>query len=325
MHVERLETPCFIQVANSDYPRAVIIYYSNDIKFNIIYFSTFFSTFIVYYKLEVFNIRMVRIFLTISIVINVLVIGCVFYLKKDVLITKVEDIKYNMFYSKYESKESLKTMNNTTEPNEITEVINIGSSDTFKILIIGNSLAYHPMDLNIGWDHSGGMAASTKENDYAHLLLKHISKKYHNKNIEMKIINLAKFEREFNTFKYNDTFSPDVAIFQLGENVSLNNNKDEFKNSYIQLINTIRSTNNPLILCTSTFLPSLEKTDVIKSVCIETNSLFVDLSHLTLLDKSNYSYSEKQWNNKGIGVHPGDNGMKNIANQLFTAINGALR
>jgi len=262
----------------------------------------------------------------VSLLVNVSLVGYGTYVKKDVINTKIENIKYTMFYSKYESKDSLSTMNNTSEPNEVTENINVtGSKDTFKILIIGNSISYHPIAPNIGWDHAGGMGASSKDNDYAHVLLKDISNKYHTKNIEMKIVNLTEFERNFSAFDFSKVdkyreYNSDVIIFQLGENVILTNN---FTEKYRELINKIKGTNKPLVICASPFMPSLEKNKAVKEVCINTNSLFVDLSHLTLLDKSNYAYTEHDYS-KGVGNHPGDKGMSNIAKELFIPINNSL-
>jgi len=39
-----------------------------------------------------------------------------------------------------------------------------------KVLIIGNSITYHPPDFSIGWDANWGMAASRPELDYVSLL-----------------------------------------------------------------------------------------------------------------------------------------------------------
>lgn len=57
----------------------------------------------------------------------------------------------------------------------------------------------------------------------------------------------------------------------------------------------------------------------------------VDLSHLPLLEDENYAKNEKNylgdkslWTVPGIGIHPGDVGMENIATQLFITINAAM-
>jgi len=92
-------------------------------------------------------------------------------------------------------------------------------------------------------------------------------------------------------------------------------------NNYASVVRTFKDINNPLVICTSPFFPSLHKNEIIKLICINTNSLFVDLSSITLLDKTNYANSERHYDNTGIGIHPGDKGMESIANTIFIAIN----
>ena len=72
------------------------------------------------------------------------------------------------------------------------------------------------------------------------------------------------------------------------------------------------------------FIPMNE---IIKKVALSTNSHIVDFSHLTLLDSENYARDEREypgnkavWKASGIGMHPGDKGMKNIAQELFLTI-----
>ena len=66
-------------------------------------------------------------------------------------------------------------------------------------------------------------------------------------------------------------------------------------------------------------------------MALSTNSYLVDLSHLPLLESENYAKDEKKypgdksvWKVNGIGNHPGDFGMKNIANQIFIIINAII-
>jgi len=66
-----------------------------------------------------------------------------------------------------------------------------------------------------------------------------------------------------------------------------------FEDKYIDLINCFKNTNNPLIICTTPFFPSLQKNKVIEKVALLTNSYLVDLSHLPLLESENYAKNEK--------------------------------
>lgn len=50
----------------------------------------------------------------------------------------------------------------------------------------------------------------------------------------------------------------------------------------------------------------------------------VDLSHLgSGADKQNYAESYKHYKQLGVGTHPGDYGMKNIADCLWTVFNAS--
>ena len=104
-----------------------------------------------------------------------------------------------------------------------------------------------------------------------------------------------------------------------------------FEQKYIELINCFKKKGNPLMICTTPFFPSLQKNKIIEKVALSTNINMVDLSHLPLLESENYAKDEKKylgdksvWKVDGIGIHPGDIGMENIANQLFITINASI-
>lgn len=229
------------------------------------------------------------------------------------------------------SQNELSKMNNTFQP-VFTDFSKGNSNKIFKVLIIGNSLTSHSIAKNIGWNHVSGMAATSLEKDYVHQLLTKISKELPNKKIKFRVTNFAEFERNPNISLENKldslkNFKADIVIFQLGENVD-ETNLSLFQKKYTELIIYFKKNNNAEILCTTPFFPSLRKNNMATNVTINTNSYLVDLSHLSLLDKENIALNEKnyqgdktKWEVSGIGEHPGDKGMKSIAEQLFVAIN----
>ena len=86
-----------------------------------------------------------------------------------------------------------------------------------------------------------------------------------------------------------------------------------------------------MTICTTPFFPSLPKNEIVEKVALSTNSYLVDLSHLPLLNTENYAKVEKNylgdksvWKVGGIGIHPGDIGMKNIAEQIFITVNASI-
>src|SRR5690554_5923008 len=228
----------------------------------------------------------------------------------------------------------LKAMNNVPTSTYI-EASNNKKGNEFKVLILGNSLAHHGIAPNIGWNHAGGMAASEIGKDYAHLLLMMIDSIMPDKHINMRISSMAAFERNLTTFNFSlldnlISFHPDLIVIQIGENVSFNDfhTPDTFKDKYISLIRYIQESQHPTIICTTSFFPSTIKNTITQQVALATKSYLVDLSHLVLFDEQNYAKNEmfypgdrSTWKVEGIGIHPGDIGMKNIAIQIFTVIN----
>jgi len=201
------------------------------------------------------------------------------------------------------------------------------SNRKIKIAFIGNSLTLHSTSESIGWNHTSGMAASSLEKDYVHKTVKKLAESK-NVNIEYALINLADWEREFESFDINRlqkiwNFKPEYIIFQLGENVlqeDVIGNKEKFYNEYIKLIESFGK-NNTRIVCLP-FWHSSEKNQLFTKVAIETKSYIIDLSHLgNGLDKNNYAISEIKYEHQGVGMHPGDYGMENISDNIFSILN----
>jgi len=275
-----------------------------------------------------------KLFLICSLTINILLIGLIGYTKRVTIKSRINDLlkKETVITDK-----QLQAMNNLFSPS-FADTCNNKSGDKYKILIIGNSLSYHGIVKEIGWEHISGMAATSKEKDFVHLLFKNVEKKLPEKMICLRISNFADFERNLGGFEPKNLdrliiYQPDLIVFQLGENVSIQNQNDKslFEEKYIELINNFKKNGNPLTICTTPFFPSLPKNEIIEKVALSTNSYLVDLSHLPLLNSENYAKDEKNysgdksgWKVDGIGVHPGDIGMENIAKQIFITINASI-
>jgi hypothetical protein len=209
------------------------------------------------------------------------------------------------------------------------EYINVNNSDkNIDILVLGNSISLHGVVEGL-WSHESGMAASKKDNDYVHILMRSISK---NKNVGIyfEVVNIAEFERYFNEFDFKrlsimQSAKPQYVIFQIGENISSNdimNRSELFRNKYIELVNSFN--NATKIICLP-FWPNKEKNNIITDVAIQTNSYIVDLSHLgNGLDGNNFAKSENKYSNPGVAAHPGDYGMNNIALNLYSVFNALL-
>lgn len=233
------------------------------------------------------------------------------------------------------TKEQLDPMNRTLPPVPYMEIGNNRRGEEFHILVVGNSLSFHPKAEKIGWLCENGMAASASDRDYVHQLLKMTDSIMPDKQITVRITFGAGFERNFTTFdpaQYEHLLAwrPDVVLFQLGENVSFDetNTPVLFEQKYKELVRYFKKNGNPVTICTTTFWMESVRHEVIKQVALSTRSFLAELSHLVTLDKENLAKEEKNyrgdkstWNVDGIGMHPGDKGMGNIAQQIFMVIN----
>jgi hypothetical protein len=205
------------------------------------------------------------------------------------------------------------------------QFINNNNENNIKIVILGNSLT-----LIHDWNGGAGLTASDREHDYVHILLNKISNK-NNLNIEYLVLNIADFERGFEQFDYTrleivKNFEPDIIIFQIGENVIkevLNQKTEIFIENYLKLIKYCNG--KETIICLP-FWPVKEKIDIITDIASKSESYLVDLSHLgSGIEPLNFAKSEKKYDNAGVGAHPGDYGMNNIAKMLYITINKIVK
>jgi len=201
------------------------------------------------------------------------------------------------------------------------QYINNNYDNKLKIAILGNSLTLIP-----DWNGGAGLTASEPSKDYVHILLNTISTvKY--LDIEYLVLNIAEFERGFEDFDFTRfeivrDFEPDIIIFQIGENViteKLKTKGELFVKNYHKLISYCNVKN--VIICLP-FWPEKEKINLITEVALNSGVYLVDLSHLgSGIDPLNFASSERKYDNPGVGAHPGDYGMNNIAKLLYITIN----
>ncbi len=197
-----------------------------------------------------------------------------------------------------------------------------------KGLFLGNSITMHGPKQDIGWTGNWGMAASTEEKDFVHIVVRSLPKRT-GAAPEVMIKNIAEFERQYATYdaeaKLKDalTFGADIIILAIGENVpGLNSegSKLQFGNGLRKLLRGLRADKHPTIVVRSCFWPNQAKDQVLKQVCQELGGVFVDIGRLAK-DESHYARSERKFEHAGVAAHPGDKGMAAIAGAILEAIN----
>ena len=234
----------------------------------------------------------------------------------------------NIFIKQQTSEKVLKSFNNDYFDLFLNEehIVN-PESECVEFLFLGNSLTYTGVPEEEADKTKRGLTSTKIENDYVHRLISMYAKKY-DVNVKFSCVNIADFERGFlekeftkDSLKNIQVKNPDIVIFQIGENVSLDelkNNEGLFFERYCGLINCFKDSQK--VVCIP-FWPIKEKINVITDVAFETNSRICDLSHLgSGIDEENFASSYKYYKQPGVGSHPGDVGMERIAKNLLCVL-----
>jgi lysophospholipase L1-like esterase len=196
-----------------------------------------------------------------------------------------------------------------------------------RILFLGNSITLHGPSAKVGWPNNWGMAASAQEKDYVHLLLDSMAK-LSGSQPEARITNIADFERHYDTYdldsglKQDLDFKPDMVVVAIGENVSAlvsEESKTKFKARFARLLSALKKSGQPAIFVRSCFWADKAKDDILRESSAAAGGVFVDISGLSK-DESNYARSERSFAHAGVANHPGDKGMKAIADALLKAV-----
>ena len=192
-----------------------------------------------------------------------------------------------------------------------------------RIAFIGNSTTLHNPKPEIGWYGSWGMAASCEENDYLHIIMSKIREKY--PEASYCILSGAIWEINYKTFDleacYREAkdFRPDIIITAITGNIP--NNQFEipaFKVAMKKLHDyLVDGREGVKIYQCTTFYRNELKIQGIKEYCEENDVKYVDISDIQD-DRSNCAYDK--FEHQGVGGHPGDKGMKIMAERFLSEI-----
>lgn len=264
--------------------------------------------------------------LVVSLALNALLIICicgVTFHYRGKIIEKGQKV-LGMYKSP--SEEYLANFNN--EPLEaVNDSLMIGADSTITCLFLGNSLTYCGVAEEEPDKTKRGLTSTSVEKDYVHVLLKTISEK-HKVNIKYSILNIAQFERTFTKFSFEmgklalaENQQPDYLFVQIGENVAKDDIIDtkKYEDEYTKLLALFPNSKR---IITIPFWPDKNKEYATTNIAIRSNSYLVDISHLgDGTDPMNFSSSYKDYKKPGVGAHPGDYGMANIAKCIYAVFN----
>ncbi|MEZ5329604.1 MAG: hypothetical protein R3F19_31545 [Verrucomicrobiales bacterium] len=201
----------------------------------------------------------------------------------------------------------------------------IGELPASKVLFLGNSITLHAPAPNIGWTGNWGMAASSEDKDYVHLLTSKIAKAAGGDHPRTMVRNIADFERGYGEFetaarlKEELAFEADIVVIAIGENVAEIRSEPEaekFSTAIKGLLSEIKTHGKPAIFVRSSFWPNAAKDDILRDVCAAEGGTFVDIGPLG----SDAANKAPEFEHAGVAAHPGDRGMAAIADAIFEAI-----
>ena len=187
-----------------------------------------------------------------------------------------------------------------------------------RILFVGNSITKHAPKPSIGWNRDCGMAASSIEHDYVHLIVKKIMDQY-DKNVSYGIAQVAQYERTFFErgpecdYEEAKKFSANIIIMFYGANVSkeydtMKNPPKTFAKAYGDMRNYLASDNTAVYHSMGFYIrPVLDEAKL--AVAEENGDKYIDISDIRNLPETHGQFN-----------HPGDLGMQMIADRFFEAI-----
>jgi hypothetical protein len=190
-----------------------------------------------------------------------------------------------------------------------------------KVLILGNSITQKSPAPALGWYGNWGMAATSQDSDYVHRLIGKMKTK--NAKVEVSYGSAGGFERAFWKIdykyfeKYKD-FNADLIVLEIGENINDSiANKDSLGIHLTELVNYLSSNKKVDVCMASSFWPKTNVDRIFDSLCTAKHWIFVNLNGL-YKDPANASHS--RFVNRGVGAHPSDAGMRNIADRIWQKI-----
>uniref|UniRef100_UPI004047F5D3 SGNH/GDSL hydrolase family protein n=1 Tax=Algoriphagus sp. TaxID=1872435 RepID=UPI004047F5D3 len=195
-----------------------------------------------------------------------------------------------------------------------------------KVLVLGNSITWHPPGPDLKWFGNWGMAATAADKDFLSLLTKKI--KENNEQNEVLGRNVYPFERTYETIKLSEfedlkDFKADIIIIRFGENIS----------------ETERAANPQLQVAVKAFVDYLADGRPVKVILTTpfwsnpgVNQNFLALSEqnkwplipLHDLSLTNENMALERFENISVGSHPGDLGMERIASRIWIVLANEL-
>ena len=193
-------------------------------------------------------------------------------------------------------------------------------------MFAGNSITLHGVKEDIGWTGEWGMAASSRENDYVHRLVSYVNEIADD--AVFCICQVASWETNYKNgtevhdmFEEARKFCADIIVMRFVENCKAHEfDKDIYKTELDKLLKYLDGKGSADIIMTTGFWK--HPGDVTTTEYANENGY--PLVYLGDLGEKSEMKAIGLFEHLGVANHPGDLGMKNIADRIFSELKRIL-
>ena len=207
------------------------------------------------------------------------------------------------------------------KPNQYVKFFDIENKGP-RILFAGNSITLHGYLPEIGWHGEWGMAASSEDKDYVHLLMESIKKDAPDAafclaQVFMWESNYTIGCEKHSIYEAARDFDADIIIMRFCENCFGSYEKEPFEREYALFADYLGVDKGAKAVFTSGFWKHQGADVSIEQTAKQKNMPFVYLGDLGDDDSMK---AIGLFEHSGVASHPGDLGMQNIADRIYKCI-----
>ena len=206
----------------------------------------------------------------------------------------------------------------------------------FRIYYIGDSITRHRFNNHtiskLKWDHCSGMAASSEDLDFAHLVAEGVAKYLPDRKVRIFFGPGREPAFAITGIKLLEKYAPDLVVVQLGEHIPShayhdehNQSADEIEKEYKALLEAlVNLPSSPLVICTGVWnpVPNVEEyfgrdaqiDEIQRGVCNQMGIPFVSVEKYAL-DPS----CSGTGGSGPVRWHPNDKGHAGYAREILEA------
>ena len=198
-------------------------------------------------------------------------------------------------------------------------------SGNHELLAIGNSITRHGPSSTLGWTGDWGMAASNQGADYVSQLANLLSTASNSGAWRVMRVNASDIETKAAGYSIQAlaALHPqdyEVVVIELGDNAPRGTG-DSFAPVYSSVVKASKPPKG-VLACVGTWWTSPAIDKIIEENCRNAGGVYVDISGLSSTPQ-NVARNEREISNPGVGMHPSDRGMIEIAHRIFDQISKA--